>query len=294
MRPEAGQDPWAEWIRHGRHGGDAEYLRAIREAIDPIRDRMLRNASIHEGDVVLDVGCGDGLLALAALERVGERGRVLFSDISAALLDDCHAVVGRRGDAGRCRFLQLSAEALTGIDQASVDVVTVGSVLCHVPAKARAFEEFLRVLKGGGRLSMYEPIARFGHPAPLHLFWGYDVTSVLEIAMRVRAVYGRVLPVEKDAFGDFDERELVVLAEKAGFGEVHLHYEAEVKPAPPRRWDGFVNAAPNPRVPTLAEAMRVSLRPSEARLFVERLRPLVEQGRGIQRTAAAYLWAVKS
>ena len=35
---------------------------------------------------MLDVECGDGLIAFGALDRVGEEGVVIFSDISQDLL----------------------------------------------------------------------------------------------------------------------------------------------------------------------------------------------------------------
>ena len=40
----------------------------------------------------------------------------------------------------------------------SVDVVTTRSVLIYVKDKAAALREFYRVLKPGGRVSLFEPI----------------------------------------------------------------------------------------------------------------------------------------
>ena len=42
-----------------------------------------------------------------------------------------------------------------------MDIVTTRSVLIYVEDKRRAFEEFFRVLKPGGRISLFEPINRF-------------------------------------------------------------------------------------------------------------------------------------
>jgi len=49
----------------------------------------------------------------------------------------------------------------------------------------------------------------------------------------------------------------------------------------------------NPKVPSLAEAMDQALTSEEAEKFVNHLRPLVESGQGVSRSAVAYLWAVK-
>lgn len=50
---------------------------------------MLDGAGIQEGDTLLDVGAGQGLIAFAALDRVGDRGNVIFSDVSQPLLNHC-------------------------------------------------------------------------------------------------------------------------------------------------------------------------------------------------------------
>ncbi len=61
----------------------------------------------------------------------------------------------------RCEFLQASADDLSAVADASIDVVTIRSVLTYVTANSRRFENFDRVLKPGGRLSIFEPIDRF-------------------------------------------------------------------------------------------------------------------------------------
>jgi ribosomal protein L11 methylase PrmA len=37
-------------------------------------DQMLKLADVHEGDVVYDLGCGDGRIVIAAAKRFGARG----------------------------------------------------------------------------------------------------------------------------------------------------------------------------------------------------------------------------
>ena len=81
------RDRWAEWLLERRHGGDPEDLKSTLDSLIPVRDRVLRNAALTGGEILLDVGAGDGLVAFGALEIVGEGGRVHFSDISQDLLD---------------------------------------------------------------------------------------------------------------------------------------------------------------------------------------------------------------
>jgi arsenite methyltransferase len=182
---------------------------------------------------------------------------------------------------------------LSDLPDASVDVVTTRSVLIYVQNKERAFREFWRVLGPTGRLSIFEPINRFGLPEREYVFAGRDATPVWEIAQKLRALYQRLQPPDGDPMLDFDERDLLGCAEKAGFGEIHLELRADVKPVEPRPWEEFIRVPGNPKVPSIAEAMNQVLTHEEAERFAAHLRPLVEAGTGISRMAHAYLWAVK-
>jgi hypothetical protein len=55
----------------------------------------------------------------------------------------------------------------------------------------------------------------------------------------------------------------------------------------------MLNIAANPRLPTLAEAMRQALTRDEADRLSAHLQPLVEQGHGKQRIAVSYLSALR-
>lgn len=279
-------DPWAEWLLLRRFAGSEEVRREFMEHLTKVREKVLDNAEIAGGEVLLDVGCGDGLIGVAGLER-GVR-TVVFCDISEELLNECRTIAADLGMLDRCRFVQAAAEDLGPIEAASVDVVTTRSVLIYVKDKQRAFEEFFRVLRPGGRISLFEPINRLSN-----FFTTYDVTLVQDLADRVRAVFERIQPPEDDPMLDFDERDLVNLAEHAGFTEIYLHLETEVKPPEPRPWETFLRIVGNPKIPSFGEAMNEALTPEERDRLTAQLRPLVEAGRGRRRMTSAFLWAVK-
>lgn len=286
-------DQWAQWLLHRRHGGDAAAQQAMLDELYQVRDKVLAHAVLAAGDVLLDVGAGDGLIAFGALPLVGAQGKVIFSDVSLVLLAHCRTLAEQMAVGSRCTFVEASADDLTALADRSVDAVTTRSVLIYVPDKRQALQEFYRVLKPGGRLSVFEPINRFGYPEPAHLFIGYDVTPVREIAAKVSAIYQRLQPRDSDPMLDFDERDLLALAEEAGFAELHLELHADVTSAQPQRWEVFLRQSGNPKIPTHEEAMLEALTPAEYAQLTMHLRPLVEQGQGISRMAVAYLWAVK-
>jgi ubiquinone/menaquinone biosynthesis C-methylase UbiE len=268
-------------------------MQAVLDYLYPVRDQVLNHANLREGEVLLDVGCGDGLIGFGALEKV-KTSRVIFSDISQDLLEHAQSLAQEIDVWHRCQFLQASADDISVLSDAAVDVVTTRSVLIYVEAKHRAFSELYRVLRPGGRLSIFEPVNRFAHPGPAHRFWGYDVRPVVELAGKVKAVYERRQPPETCPMLDFDERDLLAMTEQAGFKEMSLELQIEVKPhAEEVSWETWLHTAPNPEAPTPEEAIKEALTQAEVEQFVAHLRPLVEARQGTARHAVVYLWAVK-
>jgi arsenite methyltransferase len=283
-------DRWHRWLTHVRFGGDpAVREQMLTELLYPIRETVLDKAKLQPGDTVLDVGAGDGLIAFGALDRLGPTGRVIFSDISQDLLDHCRAAAEAEGLLGRSRFLLAPADSLAGVPDASVDVVTTRSVLIYVKDKAAALREFYRVLRPGGRVSVFEPInVLMRDPGR---FLGYDIGPVEPLVAKVKALYESIQP-DDDPMVDFDDRDLVRHAEQAGFAEIGLDLRVTVKNGKhPVPWERALRMAGNPRVPSLGEALEQALNPQEITEFTAYLKPLVESGAG--RSALAYLTAAK-
>jgi arsenite methyltransferase len=280
-------DRWAQWLRSRRTGGSDEQRRAVLERLAPVRDRILDDGEVKAGDVVLDVGCGDGLVGLGALDR---GARVIFSDISEECLDDCCSVAGERAD-----YRVLSATDLGGVE---ADVVTTRSVLIYVSDKRKAFSEFFRVLRPDGRISIFEPINRFGMEERRPAYGFRHADGVEELLERVVAATSH----EEEEAGalrsmiDFDERDLVALAEEVGFVDIRLNLLVEVTRKPmweTRDWGVFLDSSPNPLAPTFREALNAALSPEEAKQLTAVLRPQIEKGEGTTRMAHAFLTARK-
>jgi len=256
----------------------------------PVRDKVLDRAGLEPGEALLDVGCGEGMIGFAALERGA--GHVVFSDISDDLLDFCRSAADALGVSDRASFAKAGAAELTGIDDTTVDVVTTRSVLIYVSEKAEACREFFRVLRPGGRFSCFEPINRFGMEERTQGFWGYPSDGLSDLAQRVEDVYREIQP-PSDPMLDFDERDLIKHAEAAGFFPIDLELHAEIRSIEPRPWQAFLHSSGNPKIPTIAEAMDRALTPDERDRFAAHLRRVVEEGKGVWRMAHAYVRAEK-
>jgi demethylmenaquinone methyltransferase/2-methoxy-6-polyprenyl-1,4-benzoquinol methylase len=115
------------------------------------RRRAIAQADIRPGMAVLDIGAGTGDLSFAAAALGAQ---VVAIDVSPGML----AVLARRtSDAQRERIRPLigSAESLP-LPDGSVDRIVTGFTVRNVGDLGRAFAEFRRVLRPGGRAVMLE------------------------------------------------------------------------------------------------------------------------------------------
>lgn len=286
-------DRWSDWILRSRDGGDPAWRARTLQFLGPIRDRVLDAAAPAPGETVLDVGCGDGLLAFAALDRVAPDGEVLFTDVSAPLLEHCRAGAAELGVEHRCRFVPTGLPELGAVPDAAADVVVLRSVLLYVRDKPACLRALHRVLRPGGRLSLFEPVNRFSHPEPPDRLWGFDVAGARELADRVAAAARATRPAD-DPIVDYDERDLLAAAEAAGFRELTLGYEArvgaEVGSGSPAPIEQMLASAPNPTAPTYGELLDRALAPAERERFVAHLSAQLPQDRR-HRQAVVYLSA---
>lgn len=120
-----------------------------------------RRAAEKNGTLrVLDVGCGNGLLALAIAERY--EAEVTGVDLSEEMVARANEAQAEQGDAlkGACRFLRCGAlELLERIDAGSVDVVVTERCLINltsVDEQVAALETIRTVLAPGGVYLMCE------------------------------------------------------------------------------------------------------------------------------------------
>lgn len=104
-------------------------------------------AGVGLGESILDVACGTGVLACAALDRVGLQGTVVGLDVNADMLS-----VARRKST-RVEWREGRAESLPFPD-GSFDAVVSQFGFMFFDDRPAALREMMRVLRPGGRMAV--------------------------------------------------------------------------------------------------------------------------------------------
>jgi SAM-dependent methyltransferase len=111
--------------------------------------------NVAEGDRVLDVGCGSGVVTREIARRVGPTGCAVGVDPSPALLAIARDLAEVEGLGGRVELQEGSALALPFADGA-FDVAIAVTALSHMPGAEGAIPEMARVVRPGGRLGVFD------------------------------------------------------------------------------------------------------------------------------------------
>jgi len=111
---------------------------------------------IHEGETVLDIGCGGGVDTFIAAMTVGPTGRVVGIDTVPEMLKRAQKNL-KQIPLDNVTFQETSAEALPFPDE-SFDVIISNGAFNLNPDKGKASREALRVLKPKGRLVMADQV----------------------------------------------------------------------------------------------------------------------------------------
>ena len=113
----------------------------------PAVERMLQMAGVRSGQLVYDLGCGDGRIVITAARRYGARG--IGIDIDPAMVRRSRANVRRAGLGKRVTIRQAD---IFQVDFSDADVVA----LYLLPELNARLLPRLRALKPGARVVSYE------------------------------------------------------------------------------------------------------------------------------------------
>jgi demethylmenaquinone methyltransferase / 2-methoxy-6-polyprenyl-1,4-benzoquinol methylase len=178
------------------------------------RREVLRRCGLREGMTLLDVAAGTGLVTVAGVDLVGATGRVIALDPSPGMLAELRKKVS-------VETIEGLAEAIP-LPDAQADFVSMGYALRHVGDLDKAFSEYLRVLKPGGKVCLME-ISRPKGRLLRGLLW-FHISVLVPLLARLT---GRHADVKRlwAYYGDtieaaLDPDTLVDALRRAGFADV--------------------------------------------------------------------------
>ncbi len=145
---------------------------------------------VRRGEQVLDLAGGTGDMTALFQKRVGPEGRVVLSDINAAMLQRGRDRLIDEGIAGNVNYAQIDAEKLPFRDN-QFDCVCIAFGLRNVTHKEEALRSIFRALKPGGRAIILE----FSEVQGDLLKKAYDVYS-----FKILPLLGKVIANDADSY----------------------------------------------------------------------------------------------
>lgn len=116
---------------------------------------MVAELALPQGSKVLDLGTGTGVLVPMLIEAVGPLGTVMAMDFAPRMLAEAR----KKYQWPNLEFLEGAAEAIPLADQV-FDEVVCNSAFPHFDNLKKAAQEMARVLKYGGRVTVFHPHSR--------------------------------------------------------------------------------------------------------------------------------------
>jgi len=297
---DVGSDVWSDWLLHTRHADDPVYGQVVQSVVEGYADLVLDGAQLDVGMTMVDVGAGEGLVAFRAIDRIGPSLRVILTDVSVPLLRHAESSAERRNVRAQCTFHECTAEDLSAIVDASVDVVTTRAVLAYVANKKAALAEFFRILKPAGRLSIVEPLLQeeaFYARALRRRIEDHSLPAdrFMTLLHRWKAAQ---FPDTEDAcanspIANYSERDLLNMVRGAGFAPIHLQMHIDVTPSLIKSWQIFLQTSPHPLAPSLQQILAEQFSDEERQFFEQMVRPTIESGKNITTERAVYMQAQK-
>ena len=182
------------------------------------RRTALQRAGLAAGDKVVDVGIGTGLVAREALTLIGKTGSLVGVDPSPGMLGQV-TLPGVELRIGR-------AEEMPCAD-GEADLLSMGYAFRHVADVPRAFSEFHRVLRPGGKLVVLEisrPESKLGNTL-LKAYMRTLVPVIARVVARERSTSELWRYYWDTIEACIPPAQIVAALEAAGFASVRRHTE---------------------------------------------------------------------
>jgi SAM-dependent methyltransferase len=126
----------------------------------PLAEATLDRIPLAEGENVLDVACGTGILARKARERHDNLGRVVGADLNSGMIKTAQSLTDRHSMA--CDWYVADASNMP-FDDKSFSVIFCQQGLQFFPDEDAALVEMKRLLRPGGKIA----VSVWSKPPPL-------------------------------------------------------------------------------------------------------------------------------
>lgn len=119
-------------------------------------ERLLEVLELEPGDLVADLGSGDGYFTFRLAEAVGSQGRVYAVDIDAAVLTEVEREAERRGLDNVITVEARADDPL--LPDGQIDLVFLCNTYHHIDERPQYFARLREDLAPGGRVAVVEPL----------------------------------------------------------------------------------------------------------------------------------------
>jgi len=117
---------------------------------------VVAQAGLMQGQVVADLGCGNGFYVLPAAQLVGSSGTVIAVDVVENKLGATVSIANQFGYKN-VKIVKADLEKpLMDVPENSCDMVIVGNILHEVKQTDMLIRNMYRILKTGGRVMVVE------------------------------------------------------------------------------------------------------------------------------------------
>jgi ubiquinone/menaquinone biosynthesis C-methylase UbiE len=156
--------------------------------------QLVPTFQLEQGQTVLDVGTGTGILIPFLLKAVGSTGHVTAVDFAEKMVEVCNA---KYTGLSNVNITVQQVEKL-GFPSESFDAITCFGLFPHLENKAEALRQMNRVLKPGGKLIIAHALS----------------------SEEIKAHHRNVSEVAHDVLPD--KEEMKRLLKQAGFTQAHI------------------------------------------------------------------------
>jgi SAM-dependent methyltransferase len=182
-----------EYVLSHKLGGEQQRLALMSSLLDPWEFTHLARLGLRAGWRCLELGCGNGSIALAMAQSVAPDGHVVASDIDLAYVKDLKAP---------CLEVRRIDVLNDPIEPGAYDLVVERALLHHLTPAREAIERMTAAVKPGGVLLSVEPDmlpCTVAEPDSIRSFWQGWLKWAVDSG--IDYFVGRKIPAWLDSLG---------------------------------------------------------------------------------------------